>query len=40
MRNNDLGLLKDYGHIIISICIIIYGILISYLSSMLEVEDE
>lgn len=36
MSEYNLGYLKDYGHIIISFCLIIYGILITYLSSQYE----
>ena len=32
MGENELGLMKDYGHIIISGWLILYGILVSYLS--------
>lgn len=32
MNNNDLGLLKDHGHIILSICLVLYGCLYSYLA--------
>ena len=30
--DSDLGLLKDYGHFIISAALIVYGILHSYLN--------
>lgn len=36
MENNDLGLLKDYGHIILSLCLITYGLLYSYLVKTYE----
>lgn len=32
MEDNPLGYFKDYGHIIFSICIILYGILYTYLA--------
>jgi|688.fasta_scaffold35962_5 hypothetical protein len=31
MENNDLGLLKDHSHLILSFAFIVYGILITYL---------
>lgn len=34
--NNDLGLLKDYGHIIISIALILYASLYTYLCHVYE----
>ncbi len=30
--DNDLGLFKDYGHYILSSCLILYGLLFSFLS--------
>jgi len=36
MSEYNLGYLKDYGHIIISICLICYGILVTYLSKFYE----
>jgi hypothetical protein len=38
--DSDLGLLKDYGHIIISICLILYGILYTYLANEYGHIDE
>lgn len=40
MENNDLGYLKDYGHIIISIALIFYGFLCSYLIKEYECTNE
>ena len=37
MENNDLGLLKDHGHLIMSVDIIVYGILVTYLCREYEV---
>ena len=37
---SDLGYIKDYGHIIISICLILYGCLYSYLAREYENTDE
>jgi hypothetical protein len=31
MTDNDLGLFRDYGHIIFSAGLILYGLLFSYL---------
>lgn len=37
---NDLGYLKDYGHVIISILLILYGILYTYLAQEYGFIDE
>lgn len=37
MENNDLGLLKDYGHLIMSMILIVYGILVTCLCREYEV---
>jgi len=37
MENNDLGLLKDHGHLIMSVVFIVYGILVTYLCREYEV---
>jgi hypothetical protein len=31
MANNELGLFRDYGHIVFSAGLILYGLLFSYL---------
>lgn len=40
MEDKDLGLLKDYGHYILSFCFILYGILYSYLCKEYGCIDE
>lgn len=37
---NDLGLFKDYGHIILSIGLILYGSLYTYLCNEYEPIDQ
>lgn len=37
---NDLGLLKDYGNIIMSVVLILYGVLYTYLCKEYEAIDE
>lgn len=37
---NDLGYIKDYGHIILSISLICYGTLYTYLSHEYDPIDE
>jgi len=37
---SDLGLLKDYGHIIISAVLILYGLLYTYLCNEYGAIDE
>jgi len=39
MIDNDLGLFKDYGHLIISICLIVYAILYGYLAREYEEQE-
>jgi hypothetical protein len=40
MEVNELGLFKDYGHIIIPICLIFYGILYTILCNEYGAIDE
>lgn len=40
MHESDLGLLENYGWIIISGCLILYGLLISYLQHFLDQDYE
>jgi len=37
---NDLGLMKDYGHIILSVFLIFYGIMYTYLAHEYGPIDE
>jgi len=38
--DSDLGYLKDYGHIIISAFLILYGVLVSHLHHFYESHNE
>jgi archaellum component FlaF (FlaF/FlaG flagellin family) len=40
MAESDLGYLKDYGNIIISVALIFYGILYTYLTNEYGPIDE
>lgn len=40
MVESDLGLLKDYGHFIVSGFLILYGMLYSYLAKEYESLDD
>jgi len=41
MVNNDLGYFRDYGHIILSLCLILWGCLYTYLSNEYgEIDNE
>lgn len=41
MEESDLGYLKDYGHIIISFCLILYATLVCYLDYYYgDLDDE
>lgn len=37
MENNDLGLLKDHAHIVLSVLFIAYGTLVTYLCKEYDV---
>lgn len=40
MEPNDLGYFKDYGNWILSLCLILYGVLYTFLYHDLEIEED